>query len=120
MDPNNIILVNKTAQILLQSISELPHLVIVSPQTLASSSSSSASSSQEHYQCNENGTFTDIILSNSSAPIEKVLLKTQALAIPDLHVMIYAKVRLTQHRNTGISYRTIYLHYLYYSIAARR
>ena len=91
MDPNSIIIVNKTAQVLLQSISELPHLVIVSPQTLTSSSS--ASSSQEHYKCNENGTFTDIILSNSSAPIEKVLLKTQALAIPDLHVMIYAKVR---------------------------
>ena len=100
MDTANIVIVNQAAQVLLQSIRELSHLVVVSPSSLSLSSSSSSSSlsSYHHhdntYQCNENGTFIDIVLSNSSAPVEKALLKVQALAIPDVHIMIYAKVRI--------------------------
>ena len=89
MDSDHVIQANQAAQVLLQSISELRHLVIISPQILSSASSLGA---REHYNCNENGTFTDIVLSNSTVPTEKALLKTQALAIPDLHIMIYAKV----------------------------
>ena len=97
MDTANIVIVNQAAQVLLQSIRDLSHLVVVSPSSLSLSSSLPSSSYHHHdntYQCNENGTFIDIVLSNSSAPVEKALLKVQALAIPDVHIMIYAKVSI--------------------------